>query len=465
MATTSLWSVRGRINDVLLYAKNSSKTTVQDESVADVLAYAARSDATGNRQYVWGINCNPQTASCEMISVKRQFKKEGGVIAYHGYQSFKQGEVTPEQAHQIGIDLAQELWGDRYQVLVATHLDKASHLHTHFVINTVSFVDGERFHRTKRDYARMQEVSDRLCREAGLSVIRHPQGHGKHYSEWSAEKTGKPTNRSRIRTDIDRAIRASITERNFYECLESWGYEFKFYGKNGYLLERPSLRPKGAERFVRFDGLGEAYTIDEIRDRILENIIETQPFDETERFQWQSYRKEHPPHTKAKGLAALYYYYCYELHILVRFPSSVKRVSQYMREDLRKLEQLDEQTIFLAENKIETIEALQTYRTAAKEKISDLTEKRNVLRTDLKRTIRTESEEEVLSLKKQISSVTCQITQLRTTLRICDRVEKRAGQLTQEYRAIQEQIEKGEQTNELFSRSSGPDRTDVAQRR
>ena len=129
------------------------------------------------------------------------------------------------------------------------------------------------------------------------------------------------------------------------------------------------------------------------------------------------------------------------------------------------MEQLDEQTIFLAENKIETIEDLQAYRVAAKEKISGLTAKRNALRTELKRTIRTGSVEEVLALKKQISSVTHQMTQLRSTLRICDRVEKRAEQLAQEYRAIQEQIEREEQKDELFGRSSGPNRTYVTQRR
>ena len=143
MAVTSLWRVKGYIGKVLLYAENPDKTTTPEtipvvkdlnrDSLEDVISYAGREEATNQRQLVCGINCTAANARREMIDVKKQFGKEDGTIAYHGYQSFKEGEVTPEQAHQIGVALANELWGDRYQVLVATHLDKDSHIHNHFV--------------------------------------------------------------------------------------------------------------------------------------------------------------------------------------------------------------------------------------------------------------------------------------------------------------------------------------------
>lgn len=266
MAVTSLWRVKGYIGKVLLYAENPDKTTspetipspagVNRDTLEDVIAYAGREEATNQRQLVTGINCNAGTARSEMMAVKKRFRKEDGTIAYHGYQSFREGEVTPEQAHRIGIRLAEELWGSRYQVLVATHLDKASHIHSHFVINTVSFVDGKKFYRSNGDYARMREVSDRLCREYGLSVIRRPEGKGKNYSEWSAEKNGKPTNRSRIRADIDRAIGVSLTENEFFDALEEMGYELKLTAASGKALQRPSLRPQSSERFYRFDPAG-----------------------------------------------------------------------------------------------------------------------------------------------------------------------------------------------------------------
>lgn len=317
MAVTSLWRVKGYIGKVLLYAENPDKTTspetipspagVNRDTLEDVIAYAGREEATNQRQLVTGINCNAGTARSEMMAVKKRFRKEDGTIAYHGYQSFREGEVTPEQAHRIGIRLAEELWGSRYQVLVATHLDKASHIHSHFVINTVSFVDGKKFYRSNGDYARMREASDRLCREYGLSVIRRPEGKGKNYSEWSAEKNGKPTNRSQIRADIDRAIGGALTENEFFDALEEMGYELKLTAASGKALQRPSLRPQGSERFYRFDRLGEEYTLDAIESRILERIRRQEPFPEEEQRRYRKYRTEHPPHTKAKGIAALYY--------------------------------------------------------------------------------------------------------------------------------------------------------------
>ena len=133
MATTSLWRVKGYIGKVLLYAQNPDKTTnpevievpenVNRDSLEDVIAYAGRESATNKRQLVKGIHCSSDRAREDMLRVKRSFGKADGTIAYHGYQSFAEGEVTPELAHKIGIALAREVWGDRYQVLVCTHLD------------------------------------------------------------------------------------------------------------------------------------------------------------------------------------------------------------------------------------------------------------------------------------------------------------------------------------------------------
>ena len=400
------------------------------------------------------------------MKTKRRFEKEGGTIAYHGYQSFKENEVTPGLAHKIGVELAQELWGDRFEVLVATHLDKSSHIHNHFVINTVSYVDGIKFYRSSSDYRQMQIVSDRLCREYGLSVIRHPEGKRMNYSEWSAEKNGKPTNRSMIRADIDRAIAASVTERDFYDLLESWGYEFKFYGESGQPLERPSLRLKGADRFRRFDRLGEDYSVDEICNRILENIIEKDPFPEDEESRYHQYRADHPPRPKAKGLAALYYYYCYELHIIVRFPASVKKVSPALREDMRKLDRLDEQTRFLADHNIENREDLDRYRNDAEEALPALKAEREVLRNKLKRVIRSGDEAAILETKKQISAISDRIKKLKASFKICDSVEERASKIHEQLEALyNEQPERKENSDELFRRRGGTSRKDVPKRR
>lgn len=296
MAVTSIWRVHGSVGKVLDYVENAEKTTAVstgDGDLSDVIDYAIQQRKTSQTQvrdgeevvqrFVSGINCNPRTAKMEMQKIKKFYGKEDGVIAYHGYQSFAPGEATPELAHEIGVKLAQRLWGDRYQVLVATHLDRANHLHSHFVINTVSFVDGIKYHRTKQDYKEMQRASDALCKEYGLSVIRNPKGRGKTYSEWAAEKDGKPTLRGIIRSDIDRAVLASTTQRNFQEAMQAMGYTFKTRTPDGQPLKYPALKPPGAKGYFRFHRLGPGYSLAEILDRVYDNVRRQTPFPEADR--------------------------------------------------------------------------------------------------------------------------------------------------------------------------------------
>ena len=475
MATTSIWRVNGYIGKVILYAENPKKTTTEvplkvpehtdRNSLEDVISYACREDATVERRLVSGVNCTPENARKRMMDTKSDWEKVGGVMAYHGYQSFAGGEVTPEIAHAIGKQLAKELW-EKYEVVVATHVDKTSHIHNHFVVNTVSWVDGEKYHRTNEDYRKMREVSDRLCREYGLSVIQDPQRKGKHYSQYDAERNGKPTFGNTIRADIDRAIKASLTEREFYAMLEEMGYEFKFYSKNGKLLERPSLKPKDGQKYFRFDNLGEGYSVDEISERILENIRRKDPFPEAVLEEVWKYRRDYPPRPKAKGLAALYYHYCYELKIIVRCPASVQQVSFLMREDIRKLEQLDKQVLFLGENKIETYEDLRAFKEKHIAEKETLTNKRAELRNMLKRVLRADDEEAALSVKEEIAEVSGKLQKVNDELSICAQVEKRAEQIQREYEALKEQQEEREgDENELFRGCSGTSREDVVKRR
>ena len=434
MATTSIWRIKGAIGDVIRYAENEKKTTKEilptarepTGSLDQLIAYASREEATNQRKLVTGINCSPERARQEMTAVKKAFGKIDGTIAYHGYQSFAEGEVTPEQAHQIGIKLATELWGEKYQVIVATHLDKQSHLHNHFIVNTVSFVDGKKYHRTKADYRKMREVSDRLCREEELSVIYDPQGQGVHYTEWQADQEKKPTYRSTVRRDIDRAIQESLTEQEFFQTLIDAGYEFKFYSKNGTPLEKPSLKPPGAERFFRFDRLGEDYSLEEIRYRILENTHRSVPFPEAEKKKFQRYITEHPPQKKAYGFVGLYRYYCYLLGIVVQYPDSARRLSSTAREDLRNIERLDQEVNLLAANNIETAEDLEKFITDAKSRINDYTGYRTKLRNRLKRELRIEGNNAVEKTKTEIADATKDITDLRKLVSIAERIWRRS---------------------------------------
>lgn len=166
MATTSLWHIKGRLKDLIDYVENPEKTVSGDDlqDFLNVFAYVRNPEKTDNGEYVSAVNCLKETALEQMILTKKQYQKSGGYIAWHGYQSFKPNEVTPEQCHEIGLKLASEMWGDKYQIIVTTHLDK-EHLHNHFCFNSVSFIDGRKYDYSKSEQKRLRTVSDRLCRE------------------------------------------------------------------------------------------------------------------------------------------------------------------------------------------------------------------------------------------------------------------------------------------------------------
>lgn len=194
MATTSLWHIEGRLKDLISYVENPEKTRMDNPNLQplwDVFSYVSRPEATEQGEYVSAINCLKELALQQMILTKRQYGKENGYIAWHGYQSFKPGEVTPEQAHQIGLQTAKEMWGDKYQIIVTTHLDK-DHLHNHFCFNSVSFLDGRKYNYSKTEQRKLREISDRICREHGLSVIENPH-KAPSRQVWLDEKSGKPT--------------------------------------------------------------------------------------------------------------------------------------------------------------------------------------------------------------------------------------------------------------------------------
>jgi len=143
---------------VVDYAANPDKTTYSHDELQglrDVMNYTTQDYKTEEQRFVSGVNCIPEIARDQMIMVKRQFGKEGGIAAFHSYQSFAPGEVTPERAHEIGVELAWKLWSDRFQVAVATYLDK-EHIHNHFILNSVSFVDGKKYNDCKATYALMR---------------------------------------------------------------------------------------------------------------------------------------------------------------------------------------------------------------------------------------------------------------------------------------------------------------------
>ncbi len=435
MAVTSLWAVRGNLGGVLDYAANPEKT-----DLANLLRYATQQKKTTVqeegvpvKQLVTGIHCAPATARQEMQAVKKRFGKEKGVVAYHGYQSFAPGECTPELAHEIGVKLARQLWGKRYQVLVATHLDRENHLHSHFVINTVSFVDGKKFYRSGRDYRAMREASDALCREYGLSIIETPQpGKTKHYAEHRAEQQGKPTWRSLIKRDVDTALRQSMTERQFFRALQKMGYEVKVGADI-------SVRPQGKERFFRLGrNLGEDYTPEGVRRRLLEQSRPEREYHPQPRK--MKFHGQMKPARKATGFRALYYHYCYLLGIFPRNKRRLpRRVSPALREELLRGERFSQEVRLLSQYKIDTMEQLEAHQGKVEDDLKALLSQRTSLYRQF-RTVGVQSNPKRKDwVKQEISTLTGQIKKLRREAALCQDIAQRSEKMRENLRVQEEE--------------------------
>lgn len=461
MATTAIWDVTDRLNRVIDYATNPEKTENLDFSSPDfqglrnVLEYTEQDAKTEKQFYVTGINCDPATACEQMSRTKLQFQKTDGILAFHGYQSFAPGEATPETAHAIGVKLAQELWGDRFEVVVSTHLDK-HHLHNHFVLNSVSFMDGKRYYDNNATYALMRRTSDRLCREYSLSVIENPQkGKSKHYAEWKAEQEGKPTWRGLIREDVDKAIAASMTFTQFIAALRKQGYEVKTGVK--YM----AVRPPGKERFVRLKTLGEDYTEDAIKQRILQNRARKRPevLPEPKRKRYAVKGGFNPKKArKLTGLQALYFHYLYKMGILPKHRASSKRAHFLLREDIRHLDELIAQTKLLCTHRIENKEQLLKHQSVLEQEMAALSDARKSLYHRLRRC---KDDTQATKCKQQISELSGKLSLLRKEVKLCTGILSRSGEMKQKLSRIkQEEIHEGkeEKNYEQRSRRSGPNR-------
>lgn len=436
MATTSMWRVKGWLGKVLIYAENPDKTENPaffetpdiDESglqrLDDVIAYAAREDKTEQHHFVSGVNVSPTTARDEMMEIKRKFEKVGGTVAYHGYQSFAPGETTPEVAHQIGVRLAEELWGSAYQVIVATHTDQG-HLHNHFVLNTVSMIDGKKFYRSKSDYQAMRDMSDALCKEYGLSVIHNPkQGRTKHYGEWNAEREGKPTWRSIIKTDVDEAITQATSTKQFFQNLKNLGYEIK----SGADI---SVRPPGKERFFRLvRNFGNDYSEEAIKKRVLSQMVPQLTISK------QDYKI--PEQTKLpsipKGtIVGLYRHYCFLFGVYKN--KGAPRMPFALREEHRHFDAIVEDEKLLNRESIETALDLTTFKESREDYIATLTGERKRLQALDRKTNGGKTPD---SPNPRITEINEYLKALRKEVRQCKRIAERSVTLAEKLSLIEQ---------------------------
>ena len=243
MAVTKIKAIRGTLSKALAYIMNPEKTD--------------------DKMLVSSYGCATETAAQEFEWTRKIAEQQGmnpvKIIARHVIQSFDVGEVSPELAHEIGKQFADEIFGGKYEYVLTTHIDKG-HVHNHLIFNAVDFVDHHAYKSYKKIYYDMREASDRLCKENGLSVIPPSQGKGMSYKEYTEAKRGTSW-KQKLKQTIDRNIIMAKDYDEFLKMMQDAGYEIKT-GK--YI----SFRAEGQERFTRAKTIGENYTEERIKERI-----------------------------------------------------------------------------------------------------------------------------------------------------------------------------------------------------
>lgn len=424
MATTKVWKIKGNMNvaipNVINYVKNPEKTTTEKGVMTSAL------------------NCDIQTAARDFIMTKHQYGKTDKILAWHGYQSFKGHEVSPELAHQIGVMMAQELWGDRFQVVVGTHVD-GNNIHNHFVVNSVSFSDGKKFYGSEETYAQMREVSDRLCKDFNLSYIKNPRrGYTKNYGEWNAEQKGQPTVRGLIRKDIDIAVNKASSFKEFISLLRRMGYEADLSGKYA------KVKPNGKQKFFRFDKLGDGYTTEDIHNRIRYGLGTYVPQPNKK----VRYQGTLPKQKKATGFKALYFYYCYKMGVFQK-RSPRHYTTAAILNDVKEIEKIMEDYHFLNRTKISTKEQLLEYQNQTEQKYESLLKAKKQLEKELKQS------PDDAGLNNQLSAVEKDMQHTVHEMKLCMRIKERS----QKMRENLDQLRK-EQNNERRSRCRGTNSRD-----
>lgn len=445
MATTSLWKVEARLDKVIKYTTNEEKTVNIDfekdlyKSLHNTIEYAKADFKTEKQFYVTGVNCTPQNALQEMILTKKHFGKEKGILAFHGFQSFAEGEVTAEQAHQIGVKLAEELWGDKYEVLVSTHLN-TKHYHNHFVLNSVYFVDGIKYRNTVENYAMMRAFSDDLCREYGLSVLEEKKCGKIDYTRYRNSYIQKSDYYTTTKDDVDFAIKQAYSYKNFETILKKMGYTITIRANKISLCRPPYKRNIRIER-----SFGMEYSIRNIKDRIMNTDMIKIPFPEEQRKQRRYIgRKQVIKNQFDRGsLYRLYLHYCYILKV---FPKSKKnriKITPEMRKDIKKMEEISDEIKFLCRNKIKTTKELFSYKELVTDELKNKMKERNTLRRKRQKEKEPEKRQKLCD---DILDLSDKIKYLKQEVMYCEKIEEQNQKIKQNIKDMEEKEENQEKS-------------------
>lgn len=426
MAYTSIIPVH-RLDNALDYTMDEEKCSRSpvESSLERAVDEALNQDKSEQDLFQSAIGCTLESAFADMCAVKKMWHKEKGVQGFHLVQSFAAGEVTPELAHQIGLEFAEQLLGGKFQVVVSTHLN-TGHIHNHLVWNSVSMENGRKYRSNEKSYvAQIRRISDELCRKHQLSVIDTAKSErvARPYAQWLAEQNGKPTWKTPIQQDVDAAIAVSLTWKQFLRMLEQRGYTFRFNRKYA------TLKPPGRDYTVRFKALGGQYTPEAIQRRILYPKPPTPAGKRTSPARSFRLRTGGQRFRRLTGLRALYFSYLYKVGALRRKP---RYQSYAVREDIRKLDRRIEQADFIFKNHIEDRGQLAAIRQKAENEIAMLLKRRQKL-------YRCEPG------SPEIAVLTGKLKELRRTAKLCRNIEAHSIEIERRLQADRHELQKQEE--------------------
>jgi len=376
MAYAKILPIKARLDDRVDYVLNEDKMTLDGK--VDYIFNEHKTTGENHVIFQSAINCTVETAFEDMQATKKRFNNSGGRLGYHLIHSFKPNEVDPKTAHEIGIQLATELFGDEYEVIVGTHVDK-EHIHNHIIFNSVSCVTGRKYRNKLGEYFYdIRGTSNRICRAHGLSIIMAGKKDRKlTYAEWLAQKNGGVTWRQLIKNDIDDCIVQAYNYGNFLSLMQQKGYEIK-QGKH------VAFRPYGKERFSRGYKIGRGYSETDIRARIdgkdldvelprIEKVIQA--------------KREYIPFKKVTGLKALYVHYLYVLGKAGK-NQVPNHLTKTMQADIIKIDDIISTSNFLHKHDIDTIDELIGFKQKCLNKIEHLkAQKPNGIKKELNRAL------------------------------------------------------------------------------
>ena len=401
------------------------------------MQYAENDNKTDKKLYVSAINCPVQRAYEHMMTTKLHYGKLGGNVAYHGYQSFAEGEVTPEECHSIGMETAKRMWGEEYEIVVTTHLDKEHHLHNHFVVNSVSFKTGRKFENHISDHYKLREISDAICRERGKSILENSPFYSGEKDAYWIHKKGNKTHRDMLGEDVELCLSVSTGWKYFYNALNNMGYTIDY--------QRLTIKAKGWERGVRLTSLG--YTVEEIEERLNANL-----YGPTGRSTWNNYimtrDKYSPLDTMAKRLEfsiehskkpdMIFVDTMFLLIILVfqllKEIADATLLSPEMRHAAKDLKQFVADYHFLTDNQIHTTDDLLQSIEETQLKIAELEDERSKADNKKRRANTPEEKEKYKTLRKEITQ---EIEPLRKKFKQAEQILEKSPHL---YELLQEEL-------------------------